>query len=149
MTSERKALRILVCGGRDYADRSAVIRELDRLTIDEGDMLPRKGTVIIHGACRTGADRWADEWAVVNWCPCEEFPADWTNIERPGAVVRKRKDGSLYDAAAGPHRNQRMIDEGRPDLVVAFPGKNGTADMMQRARAAGIEILEAPTGGRL
>jgi hypothetical protein len=27
---------------------------------------------------------------------------------------------------AGPLRNQRMLDEGKPDLVVAFPGGGGT-----------------------
>lgn len=141
MSADFIPLRILVCGGRDYQDRSRVVLELDRLTIDEGDMMPRKGTVIIHGACRTGADRWADEWVVVNWCQFEEYPADWSNIERPGAVIRRRKDGSLYDAAAGPFRNQRMIDEGKPDLVVAFPGKDGTADMVRRAAAAGVPTL--------
>lgn len=31
---------------------------------------------------------------------------------------------------------------GKPDLVVAFPGGRGTADMVQRARAAGVEVLE-------
>jgi len=27
-----------------------------------------------------------------------------------------------------------MLDEGRPTLVVAFPGGRGTADMVRRAR---------------
>jgi len=31
---------------------------------------------------------------------------------------------------AGPLRNQRMLDEGKPDLVVAFPGGGGTKDMV-------------------
>jgi len=43
---------------------------------------------------------------------------------------------------AGPLRNQRMIDEGRPDLVVAFPGGKGTADMVRRAEAAGVKVLK-------
>lgn len=121
-----KPLRILVCGGRDFNDRGAVFRELDRLTTDEGELLPRNGTVIIHGACPTGADRWADEWAVINWCRCEEFPADW----------------GVFGRSAGPRRNQRMIDEARPDLVVAFPGGRGTADMVKRASVARIPVLQ-------
>lgn len=43
---------------------------------------------------------------------------------------------------AGPIRNQRMLDEGKPDLVVAFPGDKGTADMVRRARTASLEVLE-------
>lgn len=34
-----------------------------------------------------------------------------------------------------------MIDEGKPDLVVAFPGGRGTADMVNKALAAGIKVI--------
>jgi hypothetical protein len=44
-----------------------------------------------------------------------------------------------------------MLDEGTPDMVVAFPGGRGTADMKMRARLAGVEVIEAAaqTGGNL
>jgi len=35
----------------------------------------------------------------------------------------------------------RMI-EWRPDLLAAFVGGKGTADMVRRARAAGVEVIE-------
>jgi hypothetical protein len=35
-----------------------------------------------------------------------------------------------------------MLDDGKPELVVAFPGGRGTADMMRRAREAGVEVIE-------
>ncbi|KWT72357.1 hypothetical protein APY04_0151 [Hyphomicrobium sulfonivorans] len=35
-----------------------------------------------------------------------------------------------------------MLDAGRPDLVVAFVGGRGTADMVRRARAAGVKVRE-------
>jgi hypothetical protein len=47
-------------------------------------------------------------------------------------------DWEKLGRSAGPIRNQAMLDEGRPDLVVAFPGHHGTADMVRRARAAGV-----------
>jgi hypothetical protein len=47
--------------------------------------------------------------------------------------------------AAGPIRNRRMLEEGKPDLVVAFPGGNGTANMIEQARAAGVKVLEVKT----
>jgi hypothetical protein len=52
-----------------------------------------------------------------------------------------KADWRKYGAAAGPIRNQRML-EGPPDIVVAFAGGKGTADMVQRARAAGIAVIE-------
>ena len=39
-------------------------------------------------------------------------------------------------------RNQQMIDEGKPDLVVAFLGGRGTTDMVKRARIAGGKVIE-------
>jgi len=138
-------MRVLVCGGRDFGEipkwcgpaelprfRAKAISEvrllrdtLDEITID------RKLKVLIHGACRTGADRHADYWAGMSMRPVEAYPAIWY------------PDGKL-DRSAGPRRNQRMIDEGKPDLVLAFPGGRGTADMVRRARAAGIEVREVP-----
>jgi ABC-type sugar transport system substrate-binding protein len=35
-----------------------------------------------------------------------------------------------------------MLDEGKPDIVVAFPGGTGTADMVRRARKAGVVVIE-------
>jgi hypothetical protein len=116
---------VLVCGGRHYQDRLAVFRELDRLTEpDDEHPLGKVQLMIIHGACPTGADRWADEWAVVNWAKLEEYPADW----------------GAHGKAAGPIRNQRMLDEGKPDLVLAFPGGRGTRDMITRALRAGVRV---------
>lgn len=140
-----KPLRILVSGGRDFVDKDTLYRVLYELT-DVGEMLPRAGTVIIHGDCPTGADSFADDWAVVNWTGCEPYPADWDNIDAPGALIRvTRRPGRApkpYNALAGHWRNQQMLDEGKPDLVVAFPtGGPGTKDMMSRVRRAGVPML--------
>ena len=87
--------------------------------------MPPPSTVIIHGAAK-GADSLASEWAALNEVKEEVFPADW----------------KTHGRAAGPIRNQQMLDEGKPDLVIAFPGGRGTADMVKRARKAGIEVME-------
>lgn len=104
------SLRVLVCGGRAYTDSHRVASVLDRLGQDEGISL------IIHGAA-TGADKLASWWAVQHHIPQLPFPADW------------RKHGNR----AGPIRNQQMLDVGKPDLVVAFPGGVGTRDMITRS----------------
>lgn len=86
---------------------------------------PPEITEIISGMA-TGADTFAAEWARRFLFPLHEFPANW------------RKDGR----AAGPIRNQRMIDEGKPDVVIAFPGGRGTADMVSRAEKSGIKVVK-------
>ena len=112
-------MRVLVCGGRDYGKTSDEVATIaDALAV-----LP-EDTVLIHGDAR-GADRLAgDIWAA--WgSPMEVYPADW----------------KTHKKAAGPIRNQQMLDTGI-DLVIAFPGGAGTADMMRRARKAGVTVKE-------
>lgn len=132
-------MRVLVCGGRYYTDRLRVYAELDRI---EGATPIKEPFVLVHGACGTGADDLADEWAANSCIAIDDYPADWTDLSHPDAVIRTRRDGTKYDALAGHRRNQRMLDEGKPDLVVAFPGGTGTADMVRRARKAGVEVRE-------
>lgn len=112
-------MKVLVCGGRDYTDRIRVYAKL-------GELRAKGLSYIIHGGAR-GVDEFAGDWGHGFLVPVRVFHADW---ERHG----KR---------AGPIRNQQMIDEGRPDLVVAFPGGAGTADMVRRARKAGIDVIES------
>ncbi len=110
-------MKILVCGGRDYTDRESVFRALDavhaRKTI----------TCIIHGAAR-GADSLAGEWERERGVEELRFPADW----------------NTHGKKAGPIRNQQMLDQARPDGVIAFPGRVGTADMVSRAEDAGVMV---------
>jgi hypothetical protein len=109
--------RVLVCGGRDFFDNRAVSDCLNALD-------PRPAVLINGGA--PGADRAAWLWAKRQPdVQCLVFNADW----------------GIHGKAAGPIRNQRMLDEGKPTLVVAFPGGRGTADMVRRARAAGVPVL--------
>lgn len=127
-------LRVLVCGGRRFGRDSVqeydfILDELDRLAQDwpktaDHMFKPRPDVVVITGGSN-GVDTIADEWAVLNYCETVVYPADWRT----------------YGRAAGPRRNQQMLDEGRPDLVVAFPGGTGTADMVERAERAGVPVV--------
>jgi hypothetical protein len=109
--------RVLVCGGRDYQDMRTVTRVLDGL-------VPRPTLIIQGGAF--GADACASEWAYKRDIQERQFTAHW------------KQNGK----AAGPIRNQLMLEEGKPHLVVAFPGGAGTADMVRRAKAAGVPVVE-------
>jgi hypothetical protein len=113
-----RGFTVLVTGGRDFADRrwlSEVLTELNARY---------NFRCLIHGAAR-GADSLAEEWGLQNGVYPKPFPADWQKHGRK----------------AGPIRNAEMLKE-KPDLVIAFPGGKGTADMVKRAKQAGIEVIE-------
>ena len=116
-------MRVLVCGGRAYHDKNAVFAALDRL-----HQKHRIEAIIQGGAA--GADRLAIKWATSRGIPSESYIADWARLGR----------------GAGHIRNQRMLDQGKPDAVVAFPGGTGTADMVARAKTAGLKIWVRPEG---
>jgi len=115
-------MRVLVCGGRDFHDAALVERTLN-------DIEPPVRVVIEGGA--SGADYLGRTWAKLRQRGVETYDAMW------------KRDGK----AAGPIRNQAMLVNGRPDLVVAFPGGRGTADMVRRAKAAGVPVVEVPRLG--
>ena len=114
-------LRVLVCGGRDYQNSDIAYQALDWIKLHWGI-----ATIIYGGA--SGADELGVGWAEHRCVSAELYRADW----------------NAHGKAAGPIRNQRMIDEGRPNFVVAFPGGRGTADMINRARKARIRVMEIP-----
>lgn len=124
-------MRVLVCGGREFDDWPLFCKTMDKLfevnglnnqSVFETREIP---IYIIHGNA-IGADFLARVWCNLWGFKELRYPADW------------RKHGK----AAGAIRNQQMLDEGQPDIVVAFPGGTGTADMVRRAKKIGVEVLE-------
>lgn len=86
--------------------------------------------VVVHGGA-TGADAIANAWAFAQRAAGREvyvecYPAEWAK----------------YGKAAGPIRNQKMLMETSPDLVLAFPGGKGTADMVARAKCCEIPVRQ-------
>lgn len=108
-------MRVLVCGGRSYSDAHRVKAELASCG----------ATLVIHGGA-SGADALAGEWARLSCVPYMVFPAKW----------------SEHGRKAGPIRNRLMLEQSYPELVLAFPGGAGTADMVRRARSAGVPVKE-------
>jgi len=127
-------MRILVCGGRDYKDNLNVYSWLTRLFNplypndiggEAGTWMPRPDLFLILGGAR-GVDSFAEDWAVVNWVQYKVYKADW----------------DLHGKKAGIIRNIQMLEEGKPDLVIAFPGSRGTDHMKQTARKRKVPVLE-------
>lgn len=112
---------VAVTGGRDYRDIDRVFAELRAIhTSDRGPI-----TKLIQGGAK-GADRIAVAWADNHMIEVVTYPADW----------------ELYGRMAGPIRNREMLDDGKPDVLVAFPGGKGTASCVREARKLGIEVIE-------
>ncbi len=109
---------ILICGGRFYRDAGTIERYIRSL--------PEETTTIIHGGCYKGADAIAHKLAL-----------EWNYF-----VIVYHADWQTHGRKAGPIRNQRMLDVGKPDKVVAFwDGVSpGTRDMIHRAKAAGVPV---------
>lgn len=142
-------MRVLICGSRDWKDEHAIGSVLEGLYTSAVQFF--EDLTIIEG-CSRGADWFAHHFfdgpcegghASDNKVKHEHFPADW----------------KTHGKAAGPFRNQQMLEEGKPDVVWAFkdrfdwhfvlfgkPGagfessSHGTEDMVRRAKPAGVPI---------
>jgi hypothetical protein len=120
-------VRVLVCGDRNWTARGPIWDALFELYYAPNS-LP---FVVIEGRAR-GADTiagdWADQAGKIHGVEHLRFPANW----------------NLYGKAAGFIRNQRMLTEGNPDLVLAFHANlehsKGTKDMVARARKVGVAV---------
>jgi hypothetical protein len=121
-------MRVLVCGGRDFDDARLMNSVLDRLHTENFF------TVLIHGNAR-GADKIADAWASCRGVPREPY-------EVP------QGEWDEFGKKAGPLRNQRMLDEGKPELVVAFPAKTGYACLARISCAEACSLLALTAGSR-
>lgn len=112
-------MKVLVCGGRAFDDQKFVFLTLNRLDRE------KPITEIIEGGA-TGADTCARNWAKHYGVKCTTVKADWAS----------------YGKSAGPIRNKLMADL-HPNLVVAFKGGSGTANMIAVAKAKRIKVMEA------
>ena len=100
-------MRVLICGGRDLNEQKACDFLLDFLK--DYDI-----SLVIEGGAR-GGDRAGRMFAEKSNIPFRTFNADWDR----------------YGKRAGRIRNQQMLDEGFPDLIIALPGGRGTANMIE------------------
>jgi len=112
-------MKLLICGGRDYADYDAFTRAMNRL--------PFKPSIVIEGGA-TGADRMGRQWAISKGIHYATVPALW----------------DAYGLSAGGRRNSAMIILS-PDYCVAFPGGTGTADMVRQCEKYNVTCWEPYT----
>ena len=111
--------KVLICGARDWSDKSAIDRLIDNLIESHG----RDKLIIIEGGAE-GADMLARISATERSVHVAEVRALWQTRHR----------------GAGPQRNSAMLGLD-PDEVHAFhedlSTSKGTKDMVRRARSQG------------
>ena len=112
-------MKILICGGRDYSNWTLFVNVLSEYAGFE------KAPTLISGGAR-GAGQMAERYAHDYDLNIKVYRADW----------------NAHGRAAGPRRNQLMLTAEAPDLILAFPGGRGTADMVRRARLQGFKVRE-------
>lgn len=110
-------MKVIVTGSRKgFSGVETVLNEMkDKLPIT---------SIVCGGAL--GVDSQCEAWALNHDLPTEVFPAFWLTEGR----------------SAGPKRNQRMIDESKPEFAIIFPGGTGTADCAARIKKANIPYVE-------
>lgn len=111
-------MRAIVCGGRTYSELKYMFQVLD-LCLEWWKL----DLIITGGAF--GADTLAHEWALRRKLKTEVYMADW----------------KTYGKSAGIIRNRKMITEGQPNVVIAFPGTTGTENMIAIARKAMVPVF--------
>lgn len=115
-------MRIIVCGSRDATEFGPLERELNRV-------ITTFPSTIVHGACPTGADAFACEYAKRGDHNDEPHPADWQK----------------HAKSAGPIRNREMAAAGADLCIALWDGRSkGTLDMITRATKAGIPVRIVP-----
>lgn len=155
-------MRILICGERNWTDRKKIAQQLRIIKAaivetqiywsieleNAGVDIERLGLGIVIQGCngydsngyyswRTkkptvrGADMIAREEAIKLGFNVKDYPVE-------------AEDWAHFKGGAGHIRNQLMLDEGKPDLVLAFHSNlvesKGTKDMVNRAMMAQIPV---------
>lgn len=79
----------------------------------------------ILSGCARGIDLAGELWAFAQGIPVERYQADW----------------AARGKAAGPMRNQAMVDAATHILVIRYPDSRGSADVLRRAKRAELTVV--------
>jgi hypothetical protein len=116
---------VIVSGSRDLEEVVLVHRQLRAYNPD----------LVIHGACPTGADKFADDWCRWHEVACLAVPARFRKLGKPGGPIRNRELvawGELFTS-----RGDRVA-------CLTYPRTGtGTKGFIKLAKAAGLEVRES------
>ncbi|CAM5391929.1 hypothetical protein STENM36S_06338 [Streptomyces tendae] len=145
-----KPYRVLVTGSRDWVTPETVWAALNDVRTEA--LLAGRPLVVVHGACPTGADLHAAQWADI----AGQFSRQVTAEDHP-AQGHPTQDFGPWPAA-GPRRNAYMVNLGA-DVALAFIGpctsprcrkprphpSHGASNCADLAESAGIPVRRSFT----
>ena len=121
--------RILITGSRDWASITTIDLALDQAWARLGG---DPQTVLVSGACPTGADAICEAWARSRGLEVERHPADWNGPAGRGA---------------GFARNAEMVALGADECIAFIKnGSRGATHTADLAEKAGIPTLRYRIG---
>ncbi|MGR7274373.1 SLOG family protein [Klebsiella aerogenes] len=112
-------MRVLICSGRFYADTHTITHMLDLYTRTQTI------NVLIHGGHQTLGST-IENWARGIDVHVIRYPANW----------------AVHGKYAETRRNLFMLKDSRPDVLLAFPGGEDTAECIKMARNYGVKVIE-------
>lgn len=124
---------VVVFGSRGYKDYAQF--ESHVIGFINDNELQREDTVFISGLAK-GPDTMIVDFAKANgwrWC---EMPADWSNIDVPGAIIKTNAQGQ-YNARAGHTRNAEMANVSSHGLGFwngVSPGTKGMVELCHKQK---------------
>lgn len=144
-------MRVLVCGSRTFTKwkeqgwmmhclLGGLYGNIKSLHPELGAINPTYSEFVLIEGGATGADEKAHFWGL------GMAPADRKENGGIFEHLTFEADWKTHGKAAGPIRNQRMLDEGKPTVCYAFIDKplaesRGTFDMVTRCRKAGVPVV--------
>lgn len=124
--------RVIVAGSRDFEDyplfETGMFNYLERHFAGQYERV-----CFITGFAKTGADALIVRFCEQHGFAWVRFEAKWDDLDAPGAVIRRRRDGTEYNVRAGYDRNKVMASRGT-NLIAWWDGvSGGTRDMIAQA----------------
>lgn len=114
-------INILVTGSRVWPYVGILRGAIDEIRLRH----PKSPIVIMHGACPTGADLQADDYARFLHIPVDQHRADWHTYGRAAGPIRNREMVTLLGMRSMPVCLAFVLDGSR--------GATGTLEMVRRA----------------
>ena len=119
-------MNIIIAGSRDIGislrEKNQVFLILDKVFLNLNLNEP---PVIFDGGC-SGVDACGKEYAKTKGWQVDTYKADWLNLGK----------------AAGPLRNQQMVDKADMLVVIRTKNSRGSKDVLARAKNKGIRFID-------
>ena len=132
-----KSIRLCVFGSRRLKNYRLLKQKLDHLLSN----LDLNEVEWLSGTCEN-TDKFGERYANEHNIPISLYPANWSDISVPGAIIKTREDGTKYNSAAGVIRNDVMAKDATHAIgfMPDYTESKGTQDMIERCKKYDVKL---------